>query len=81
MIEVSGKEALVEVKGHEKNIIKRDISQLISDLGQLGMSVKRPELVTGILIGNAWRHSLLKDRDTKHQPLLAIIYRDSSTIC
>lgn len=69
MIGVSGKEALVEVKGHEKNILKRDISQLISDLGQLGMSVERPELVTGILIGNAWRRSLLKDRDTKHQPL------------
>lgn len=69
MIEVDGKEALVEVKGSTKNIDKDDIGQLITDLGQLVMTMEEPKIVKGILIGNAWRLLPLEDRDTKDKPL------------
>lgn len=67
IIEIEGKEALVEVKGNEKSIHKRDISQLITDRGQYLATTG--EYVKGILVGNAWRRSHPHDRDIKGKPI------------
>jgi len=65
MIEVDGKEALVEVKGNTKSITKDDLAQLIADLGQQIKVTNKPTIIRGILIGNAWRLLRLSDRATK----------------
>jgi len=69
IIEIEDKEALVEVKGNEKSIHKRDISQLITDRGQYLATTD--QYVKGILIGNAWRRSHPQDRDIKGKPIFA----------
>jgi len=65
IIEIEGQQALVEVKGNEKSIHKRDISQLITDRGQY--LADTDQYVKGILVGNAWRHDRLEERDTPNK--------------
>lgn len=65
MIEVGGKEALVEVKGNTRSITKDDLSQLIADLAQQIKVTDSPTIIKGILIGNAWRQEPLDERATK----------------
>jgi len=65
MIEVNGKEALVEVKGNTKSITKDDLAQLIADLAQQIKAANSPGIIKGILIGNAWRGLSLDERDNK----------------
>ena len=60
IINVSGKRALVEVKGNTKSISKSDLAQLITDLGEHLKATD--EEVDGILIGNAWRLLPLEQR-------------------
>lgn len=67
IVEIDGKEALVEVKGNEKSIHKRDISQLITDRGQ--HLATTGQYIKGILVGNAWRHSRINERDTRDRPI------------
>lgn len=63
IIDVDGKEALIEVKGNTKSISKSDLAQLITDLGE--HLTKTGEDIHGILVGNAWRLLPLEERDTK----------------
>jgi hypothetical protein len=62
IINVSGRRALVEVKGNTKSISKKDLAQLITDLGEHLKATE--EEVDGILIGNAWRLLPLEQRGT-----------------
>jgi len=67
IIEISGKEALIEVKGNTKSITKDDVAQLVIDLMQHLKTTA--EEIDGILIGNAWRLLPIKDRGTKSTPI------------
>ena len=67
IIEVDGKQALVEVKGHLKSASMRDLSQLIKDLGN--HLAKTEQGIHGILVGNAWRLDRLSQRNTKDKPV------------
>lgn len=67
IIEVGNREALIEVKGNTGNVSKRDIAQLITDLGEHLEATDND--IKGILIGNAWRLLPLEDRDIKDKPL------------
>lgn len=65
MIEINGQEALIEVKGNTKSITKDDLSQLIADLAQQIRVSESPNIIRGILVGNAWRELPLDERSTK----------------
>ncbi|MBA7610860.1 hypothetical protein ES703_18074 [subsurface metagenome] len=65
MIEINGKEALIEVKGNTKSITKDDLSQLIADLAQQIRVSESPNIIKGILVGNAWRELPLDERSNK----------------
>ena len=67
IIEACGKEALVEVKGNEKSISKRDLSQLITDVGEHMTATE--EEIHGILIGNAWRLLPVGERGMNDKPI------------
>lgn len=67
IIEISGKEALIEVKGNTKSIAKDDVAQLVIDLMQHLKTTA--EEIDGILIGNAWRLLPTEDRGTKSTPI------------
>lgn len=67
IINVSGRRALVEVKGNTKSISKSDLAQLITDLGEHLKATD--EEVDGILIGNAWRLLPLEQRGTNDKPI------------
>ena len=67
IINVSGRRALVEVKGNTKSISKKDLAQLITDLGEHLKATD--EEVHGILAGNAWRLLPLEERGTDDKPV------------
>lgn len=67
IIEISGKEALIEVKGNTKSITKDDVAQLVIDLMQHLKTTA--EEIDGILIGNAWRLLPTEDRGIKSTPI------------
>lgn len=69
VINIAGKKALVEVKGNTKSISKRDLGQLVTDLGEHLKATD--EDIGGILIGNAWRLEPLEARDTHHKPVFS----------
>jgi len=69
VINIAGKKALVEVKGNTKSISKRDLGQLITDLGEHLKATD--EDIGGILIGNAWRLEPLEARDTHDKPVFS----------
>jgi len=67
IINIGGKEALIEVKGVTKSISKADVAQLITDLGEHLKATT--EEIKGILIGTAWRLLPLEQRDTHDKPI------------
>jgi hypothetical protein len=67
IIEVDGEEVLVEVKGHTKSVLLRDVSQLIKDVGNHKAETKQD--IHGLLVGNAWRLDAPSERDTKSTPV------------
>jgi hypothetical protein len=67
IINVGGRRALVEVKGNTKSISKKDLAQLITDLGEHLKATD--EEVHGILVGNAWRLLPLEERGTDDKPV------------
>ncbi len=69
IINISGRKALVEVKGNTKSITKDDLGQLITDLGEY-LKVA-DEDIDGTLIGNAWRLEPLEVRDTHDKPIFS----------
>lgn len=69
IINISGRKTLIEVKGNTKSIIKRDLGQLITDLGEYLKTAN--EDIDGILIGNAWRLEPLEQRDKHDKPIFS----------
>lgn len=64
VIETEHRNLLVEVKGNIKQVLKEDISQLVTDIGQYPRMSEKP--IKGLLIGNAWRQLSLEQRK-KHK--------------
>ncbi len=75
IIEVNGKEALIEVKGNTKSITKDDVAQLVTDLMQHLKTTGQE--IDGILIGNGWRLEPLEKRDSKDK---LIFSRDAKRV-
>jgi hypothetical protein len=75
IVEVNGKEALIEVKGNTKSITKDDVAQLVTDLMQHLKTTKQE--IDGILIGNAWRLLPLQERGVKDKRIFS---RDAITV-
>ena len=69
IIEVNGKEALIEVKGNTKSITKDDVAQLVTDL--MDHLKTTGQEIDGILIGNGWRLLPLEKRDMKDKPIFS----------
>lgn len=69
IIEVGGNKALIEVKGNTKSIVKGDLGQLITDLGEHLKATD--EDIAGILIGNAWRLEPVEARNTHDRPIFS----------
>lgn len=67
ILEVDGEEVLVEVKGHSKSVLLRDLSQLIKDVGNHIDETKQD--IHGLLVGNAWRLDDPSERNTKCKPV------------
>ncbi len=67
IIDIGGKEALIEVKGVTKSISKADVAQLSIDRAEHLKATG--EDIKGILIGNAWRLLPLEQRDTHDKPI------------
>lgn len=67
IINISGKRALIEVKGNNKSISKSDIAQLNIDMD---VHLKKTnENIGGILIGNGWRLLPVEERNTPDKPI------------
>lgn len=69
IIEISGKEALIEVKGNTKSITKDDVAQLVTDLMEHLKTTGQE--IDGILIGNGWRLLPLEKRDIRGKPIFS----------
>lgn len=69
IIEISGNEALIEVKGNVKSITKDDVAQLVTD--QMEHLKQTGQEIDGILIGNAWRLEIPENRDTSNKPIFS----------
>lgn len=69
IVNISGKKALIEVKGNTKSITKADLGQLITDLGEYLKATD--EDIGGILIGNAWRLESIEARDKHDKPIFS----------
>ncbi len=69
IINVNGRRSLVEVKGNTKSITKRDLGQLITDMGEYLKVIG--EDIDGILVGNAWRLEPLDIRDNHDKPIFS----------
>jgi hypothetical protein len=69
IIEVNGKEAMIEVKGNTKSIAKDDVAQLVTDLMEHLKTTGQE--IQGILIGNGWRLQPLEKRDMKDKPIFS----------
>lgn len=66
VIELSGQEVLVEVKGNVKSVTKDDVAQLVADL--MEHLKKTGQEINGLLIGNGWRLEPLEQRDVGNKP-------------
>lgn len=69
IIEINGKDTLVEVKGNVKSITKDDVAQLVTDL--MEHLKKTGQEIDGILIGNGWRLEPLEQRDVGNKPVFS----------
>lgn len=69
IIEISGNEALIEVKGNVKSITKDDVAQLVTD--QMEHLKQTDQEINGILIGNAWRLEIPENRDVSNKPIFS----------
>ncbi|MFQ6119387.1 MAG: hypothetical protein ACE5KE_05820 [Methanosarcinales archaeon] len=67
IIKFEDKIGIVECKGKEKSISRRDFRQLWDYLTQYQLETSGE--FKGILIGNAWRHKPLKERKTSKTPI------------
>lgn len=69
IIEFSGQEVLIEVKGNVKGITKDDVAQLVADL--MEHLKKTGQEIQGLLIGNGWRLEPLEQRDVGNKHIFS----------
>lgn len=69
LIEVSGRETSIEVKGNVKSVTKDDVAQLVADLMEHLKTTGQE--INGLLIGNGWRLEPPEQRDVGNKPIFS----------